>query len=163
MRVALIGPTAALVVAAVVGLSCESGPPRPKFVQQATSALVQVGYPPPPARVEFIPRRPRAGAVWLDGEWAWSGSKWAWVAGRWVVAPPGAAFSPWTTVRDDQGNVYLAGGSWHDSGGAVLPPPPPLATAGSTEGDVTSPSGDDEKTGRHATPTSPAASAPAHS
>jgi hypothetical protein len=109
---------------------------------------MQVGYPPPPGRVEFIPARPKGERlVWLDGEWEWSGSKWGWTAGRWVVAPPDATFSPWTTVRDERGTVYFASGVWKDATGRALPPPPAIVTGRPTAGDVTSPSGDDEKTG----------------
>jgi hypothetical protein len=143
---ALAGPALALLFVIPLGLGCDNGLPRPKYVQQTTAALLLVGYPPPPARVEFIPRRPPGESVWLDGEWAWSGSKWAWTPGRWVIAPVGASFSPWTTVRDDAGNVYYASGSWRDVSGRVLSPPLALASGSSMAGDVTSSEGDDQKT-----------------
>jgi len=121
--------------------------PRPKYAQQKTASLTQVGYPPPPARVELIPAQPPGHPVWLDGEWAWTGSKWAWTVGRWVVPRQGATFSPWTTVRDDRGNVYFANGVWNDATGQPLPPPPALASGRARAGDVTSPEGANEKTG----------------
>jgi hypothetical protein len=135
--------TAAL---AVVALSCAHEVPHPPYTSQTTADLELVGYPPPPARVEFIPTKPRAANAWIDGEWGWTGSKWTWTAGRWVSTPPSARFSPWTTVRDGQGDVYFASGVWRDARGAKIPSPAPLATGRSTPGDVTSPEGDDEKT-----------------
>jgi hypothetical protein len=148
---ALRGPALALLMGtALLGtllLGCDGDMPRPRYAPQKTAALSQVGYPPPPARVEFIPAQPRGDSVWLDGEWGWTGSKWAWAAGRWVVPPVGATFSPWTTVRDETGIVYFAGGVWNDSSGQRLPPPPSLVTGRSTPGDVMSVEGDSEKTG----------------
>lgn len=147
---ALIGP--ALLAVALPALASLSGCgasdlPRPRYVRQETAALTQVGYPAPPARVEFIPKQPRDGAVWLDGEWSWSGSKWAWTPGRWVMAPVGSRFSPWTTIRDERGTVYFASGVWKDASGHPIDAPAPLALAHSTAGDVTSQEGDSEKTG----------------
>ena len=144
---ALIAPTSALFAFALVG-GCERGLPRPAFVQQKTEALTEVGYPAPPARVEFIPKQPNPTAVWLDGEWSWSGSKWSWSSGRWVVAPAGARFAPWTTVRDELGKVYFAGSSWRDASGSVIAAPTALAVARSSVGDIPSAAGDDEKTGK---------------
>jgi hypothetical protein len=150
---ALCGPALALLVAAVLP-ACDGEMPRPRYARQTTSALQQVGYPAPPARVEFIPARPRGNTVWLDGEWGWTGSKWAWTAGRWVVSPVGATFSPWTTVRDERGNVYFASGVWNDSAGQRLYSPPPLASGRAVPGDIISPEGDNEKTGAPAAPSS---------
>ena len=142
---ALRGPALGILLIPIL-LACGADLPRPGYVAQETSALVAVGYPSPPARVEFIPPRPRAGTVWLDGEWAWSGSKWAWTRGRWVVAPPRARFSPWTTVRDERGIVYFAAGVWKDVSGHPIAHPDPLAVGQATVGDVMSPEGDAEKT-----------------
>jgi hypothetical protein len=142
-------------------LACGGDLPRPRYVPQVSAALVPVGYPPPPARVEFIPESPRSGAVWIDGEWGWIGSKWAWTKGRWVEAPTNASFSPWTMVRDEVGTVYFASGIWKDQAGHPLPPPPPLAAGRARPGDVTSPEGDDEKTGpSSAVPAPPVSAAP---
>ena len=153
--VALRGPAFALLVLGFASLSvagCDGDMPKPRYAQQKTGALQLVGYPPPPPRVEFIPARPPGRPVWLDGEWSWSGSKWAWTKGKWVVPPPGSTFSPWTTVRDDRGNVYFAGGTWNDGAGNAIAAPPTLAQGRSMPGDVTSPEGDDEKTGPSHTP-----------
>jgi hypothetical protein len=108
-------------------------------VSQPTTALVETPFPPPPARAEFVPKQPAKGAVWIDGEWTWRGHRWGWVAGRWVIAPPGAAFSPWTTVRGSSGTLFFAQGVWRDAHGDVVAAPVPLAlgTAGATAAPAT--------------------------
>jgi hypothetical protein len=141
------GPACCAAIVGSVMLGCGGDLPRPRYSPQTTAALTLVGYPAPPARVEFIPPRPTRESVWLDGEWAWTGSKWAWEPGRWVAPPAGATFSPWTTVRDDRGSIYFASGVWKDAQGQALPPPIALATGRARPGDITSSEGDDEKTG----------------
>lgn len=116
--------------------------PPPRWVSQPTSALVQVPYPPPPARVEFIPDQPRDDAVWIDGEWVWQGRRYAWKPGRWVVPPPNAAFAPWTAVRDRLGTLYLAQGTWRAPGGGEVAPPRPLRVGRPNAGTVTNPEGE---------------------
>ena len=100
--------------------------PSPPYVGQPGSALVQVPYPPPPARVEFVPDKPDGDAVWIDGEWVWQGRRYAWKPGRWVKTPAGASFAPWQAVRDTMGTLYIAQGSWRDHGGNEIAPPPIL-------------------------------------
>ena len=128
---ALTGPTRAMLVLPLLLAAC-SDLPRPTYMPQDTAALVPVGYPPPPARVEFIPSQPRGAAVWLDGEWTWSGSKWAWTQGRWVIPPATGRF---LAVDDRAGRARdrkstFASGVWKDRGG----PPAPLVQRRSRSG-----------------------------
>jgi hypothetical protein len=109
--------------------ACAGPLPHPVFAPQPTDALIEVARPPPPARVEAIPARPRATAVWLDGEWAWRRGRWAWLIGRWAVPPQGAVFSPWYFVRGLDGSLYYAPGVWRDAKGDPIDPPPALARA----------------------------------
>ncbi len=109
---------------------------------QPTSALVEVPYPPPPARAEVMPPPPREDAVWIDGEWVWQGGRWSWRAGRWVVVPPGVAFAPWTTVRASNGTLYAAEGAFRDAKGNAVPEPPPLASGRARGGAVVNPEGE---------------------
>ena len=121
--------------------------PHPRWVRQPTSALVEVPYPPPPARVEFVPKQPSSSAVWVDGEWTWNGRRWGWRVGRWLVPPPDpatplrlpAAFSPWVSVRSFDGTLYVAEGTWRDSRGIDVPEPPPLAVATANETESSNP------------------------
>jgi hypothetical protein len=115
----------------------------PPYVRQPTEALQEAAYPPPPARVEFVPEEPSRGAVWIDGEWTWQGQRWAWKAGRWVAPPPDAAYSPSTTVRDSLGNLLVAEGKWRDKAGHDVPDPKPLAMAKVHGGTVITPEGDE--------------------
>lgn len=116
--------------------------PAPSYVEQPTSALTAVPYPPPPARVETVPKQPREEAVWIDGEWLWQGRRWAWKPGRWVVVPTGARFAPWTSVRDKTGGLYVAMGVFRDPKGSALEDPTPLLTARARSGPLVSPEGD---------------------
>src|SRR3954469_19970731 len=102
-----------LVLCAIVACGARALP-HPEYVAHPQRALVEVPYPPPPARVEFVPARPADDAVWVDGEWVWRGRRYAWKPGRWVMAPSDAKFSPWTSVRDREGTLYLAKGTWRD-------------------------------------------------
>ncbi len=114
---------------------------------------MEVPYPPPPARVEYVPPRPSGDAVWIDGEWAWRGRRWAWRAGRWVVPPPNASFAPWTTVRDPLGTVHIAAGAWRDRDGNEVAAPKPLAFGRPSAGPVITPEGEEEPTGATQRPT----------
>lgn len=110
-----------------VVVACSSRLPHPPYAKHPTSALVAVGFPPPPAKFEFVPEQPSSDAVWIDGEWGWRGKRWRWKWGRWVVAPKGATFSPWTQVRDQDGNLFFASGTWRDAEGHDIAEPPTLA------------------------------------
>jgi hypothetical protein len=135
----LVGMTAAV--------ACTARLARPVYVAQPTSALTATPYPPPPARAEAVPPRPKGDAtkdevVWIDGEWVWSRRRWGWKSGRWVVAPSGCAFSPWTSTRAPDGTFYVAPGVWRDARGEVAAEPAPLATGRPTSGIVFDAEGD---------------------
>jgi WXXGXW repeat (2 copies) len=132
--------------------ACGGPLPHPPYASQPTAALEAVGYPPPPARVEFVPVRPARGAVWIDGEWAWQGRRWAWRIGRWVAPPAGARFSPWTVVRGEDGATYYAPGVWRDEHGVEVAEPVALVAARPNGSDVADPEGDLETTGRSIRP-----------
>lgn len=146
-----LGPALALGLvlcsSAIPTMGCGSSLRGPRLTEHATAALVPVPYPPPPARVEFIPASPSDRAVWIDGEWLWQGRRYAWKSGRWVEPPPGAAFAPWTFVRDEAGNAYVAEGRFRDAQGTMLPDPAPLAVGRATASAVVDPEGDVVTTG----------------
>jgi hypothetical protein len=141
-------------------LACASDLPGPSFVPQPSAALVPVQYPPPPARVEFVPPQPAAEAVWIDGEWVWKARRWSWRSGRWVVALPAARFSPWAVVRGADGTLYSASGTWRDAKGQEVAEPPPIATAQVGMGQIVDPEGEQETTGRVHEPRKPKPSPP---
>lgn len=134
----------------IVGLVMACGPPRlpaPPYVRQPTNALSEVPFPPPPARIESVPKAPADDAVWIDGEWTWQARRYAWKTGRWVKPPRGARFAPWTTVRDSRGTLYLAMGTWRDDKGTELGDPQPLATGVPGAAAIVSPEGKTLPTG----------------
>lgn len=116
--------------------------PAPPYVAHPTEALQQVAFPPPPARVEYVPPSPKSGAVWVDGEWTWQTDRWAWKRGRWVMPLANARYSPWTSSRDRSGTLYVAEGRWRDDKLRELPEPAPLATGKTRGGAVTNAEGD---------------------
>ncbi|MBX3215973.1 MAG: YXWGXW repeat-containing protein [Labilithrix sp.] len=134
----------AALVATAVFFACGAPKlPAPPYTTHPTSALVEIPYPPPPARVEAVPLRPnKGGAVWIDGEWTWQTRRWAWKPGRWVEPPANARFAPWTSVRDRVGTLYVAAGAWRDASGALVSEPEPLAVGGPAPAAVVTPEGD---------------------
>ncbi len=137
-----------LVTAACVGcLACSGRLPHATYTPQPTSALVSVATPPPPARVELVPARPNALAVWVDGEWTWRRALWAWMPGRWVEPAAGSTFSPWVFVRGSDGALWYAPGVWRDAKGTQVDAPPALAVATVETGEVVNAQGTTEATG----------------
>lgn len=106
-----------------------------------------VATPPPPARVELVPPRPSAVAVWVDGEWTWRRALWAWMPGRWVEPAAGSTFSPWVFVRGGDGALWYAPGVWRDAKGAQVDAPAALAVATVETGEVVNAQGTTETTG----------------
>src|SRR5690349_13495185 len=135
--------------------SCGNRLPHPPYAPHPTSALVEVRFPPPPARAEAVPPQPSADAVWIDGEWQWRRKRWAWTPGAWVTAPPGSAYSPWTVVRDDTGTLFHAAGTWRNARGEEIPAPKAITRGESPSGDVVDPEGEMEQTGRNIRPEKP--------
>jgi hypothetical protein len=126
--------------------SCGSRIPEPHASAHPTDALVEVDYPPPPARVEFVPDPPSDDAVWVKGEWLWSGRRWSWRPGVWVVPPAGAGFARRVLVRRSDGKLFFAPGTWRDKQGREIPAPPEKV-ARSRSGAVVNPEGETEPTG----------------
>ena len=119
-------------LAVVLGAAaCGSSLPIPEVRAHpiATTKFIDVPYPPPAARPEIIPPKPREGAVWVDGEWAWQGKQWTWESGAWVMAPARAFYSPWVAFRQSNGTLRFAPSAWHKEDGTLLPKPTPVALA----------------------------------
>jgi hypothetical protein len=115
-----------LAIAVAAGVACASAKlPSPPYTSHPTDALQPVPYPPPAPRVENVPARPTGSAavVWIDGEWIWQTRRWTWRRGRWVRPVPGARYAPWTSVRDENGNLFVAAGTWRDARGTVVAEP----------------------------------------
>lgn len=111
--------------------------------------LLEIPYPPPPARVEVVPETTVTGAVWVDGEWGWTGKRWSWSRGYWSVPPAGARFAPWLTIRGVDGRLYMAKGVWRSADGKTdLPTPAVVVEAKGGRGAVLNADGEEEPTGR---------------
>jgi len=145
MRSGTLVVTGMLAIGSLVLACGASKLPAPSYTSHPTSALVEVPYPPPPARVEWVPPRPKGDVVvWIDGEWTWRGRRWAWRAGRWVVPPANASFAPWTSVRDGLGSFHVAQGVWRDPQGNEVAAPKALALGMPSAGPITNPEGEEE-------------------
>jgi len=105
--------TAALAVAPLLA-GCGSAIASPKLGPHYQEEPLAVPYPPPPARVETIPRHPREmkNPVWLDGEWQWKGRRWVWQEGHWELPLAGGYYAPATTLRIADGTLYYYQGEW---------------------------------------------------
>jgi len=83
--------------------------------------------PPPPQREEKY--EPRAGFVWVPGQWDWKAGKYDWTPGHWERERAG---KHWRQSRWEQqgGRWAQVAGGWEDPGavppaGAPQPPPGP--------------------------------------
>jgi len=122
--------------------ACSTRVPHPASTAQPTSALIEVDYPPPPARVEFVPKRPSSEAVWLNGSWQWTGHRWGWKPGGWVIPPEGAKYAQLTLVRRNDGRLFAAHGTWRDADGGEVTGPEVLNASSEKTSSVVDPEGD---------------------
>ena len=96
------------VCAGCVGLT--RTPPRAEHVG---AEPLEIDYPPPPARVEFVPAPESEEQYWIDGQWRWKGGRWTWQKGGWETAPsPDAAYAPPLMVRRANGELVYYEGRW---------------------------------------------------
>ncbi len=77
--------------------------------------------PPPPRDEKF---QPRAGFVWIAGQWDWRNNKWEWVAGHWERERAGKRWNPSRWEQRD-GRWARVEGGWVDAAAPMPPPPPP--------------------------------------
>lgn len=122
--------------------ACSGRIPHPPYASHPPDALVEVDYPPPPARVESVPEQPVKNAVWLNGEWSWTGRRWGWKPGGWVVVPEGAKYAKLALVRRSDGKLFSAQGTWRNAEGKEIPAPEFLAGTPSRASSVVDPEGD---------------------
>jgi hypothetical protein len=100
--------------------ACNWRVPKPPTGPVPKNAMVRVPFPPPPARVETVPPKAKELDVWIDGQWDWTGRVWKWTAGYWMTPPPNAYFTPWTTERRADGQLYFARAAWRARDGRPL-------------------------------------------
>lgn len=129
-------------------LTCSSELPHPRYTGHPSSALSEIPYPPPPARVEMVADQPVDDAVYVRGEWRWDGRRWAWKQGAWYVPRPGALYARWVTVRAPDGKLYIASGTWRDAQGKEVPAPEPATGGRSGSEAVVNAEGENEAVGQ---------------
>lgn len=100
--------------------ACTSSLPRPPSGPVSSGGMIEVPYPPPPARVETIPPKNAAREVWVNGQWEWNGKGWSWHAGGWTTPPPNAYFTAWSTKRRADGQLLFGRAEWRDRTGRPL-------------------------------------------
>jgi hypothetical protein len=123
-----------LAIAALAGVTielfaCGGRLPQPASATQPPDAFHEVPYPPPPAKVEYVPDPPRKDAVWVNGQWRWLTTDWRWERGGWYAVPAGLGFARWETRREVDGRLLFAPASWRDARGQEAPTPTLLAQA----------------------------------
>lgn len=118
---------------------CGSPLPAPETAQHPLDAYAVVPYPPPAALSETVPPQPpRAGAVWIDGEWVTHGDSYVWRRGGWVVPPAHSRFAPWRAWYRRDGRLMLARGTWYDAKGERVRSPQPIVPAYTPPNEITS-------------------------
>lgn len=122
--------------------ACGSRVPHPSYAAPSATELVEVDYPPPPARVEFVPAKPAGGAVWLNGEWGWAGRRWGWKPGGWVMPPEGAAYAKGALVRRQDGKLLVGSSRWQGPDGGEIRAPEFLRATPSQRNSIVDPEGD---------------------
>jgi hypothetical protein len=112
----------AWVEGAAGGVTVTAGTPPPVAVPPPAGDAPTA--PPPPPRAET--QQPRAGFVWVPGQWDWKAGKYDWTPGHWERERAG---KHWREARWEQqgGRWTQIAGAWEDQGtaGAPVPPPPP--------------------------------------
>ena len=107
-----------------------TNPPPPPPTTTPPPVAGPTAPPPPPRQEKF---QPRAGFVWIAGQWDWRANKWEWVAGHWERERRGKRWRPSRWEQND-GRWARVDGDWiDDSGpatsppivGPTAPPPPP--------------------------------------
>lgn len=84
----------------------------------ASAGYVVYEAPPPPRAMPVEGgAAPFAGAVWLQGHWAWNGRTYVWVDGRWVRGRPGYVLVQPRWVHRAGGWILL-GAQWVPAGEA---------------------------------------------
>jgi hypothetical protein len=101
-------------------LGCSASLPFPPTGPIPAGGLIEVPYPPPPARVETIPPQKGSRDVWIDGQWEWAGTAWRWIDGEWMTPPANAYYTPWQTVRSSDGRLFFAPATWRAKDGSPL-------------------------------------------
>ncbi len=93
----------------------DGGDPQP-IAKHPTSAnghaavMVYATKQPPHDRIEKVPPRPHADAVWMAGHWDWRVNEYRWSPGHWVK--PEAGFHAWTPghwAHEARGWYYVEG------------------------------------------------------
>ena len=79
------------------------------FAGSANAAVLVVKKKPPVVKVEVRPRAPYAGAVWVNGRWAWKKGKYVWVKGYYVKPRKGYVWVPGHWNKRPGGYVWVAG------------------------------------------------------
>jgi hypothetical protein len=78
---------------------------------------VAVDTPPPPARAETVPAKPKPDCLWVEGHWSRKGSNWAWSPGRWVrLTEPcyyAESLAIWIPTSDGHGALFYTPGEWY--------------------------------------------------
>jgi hypothetical protein len=101
----------------------------PEPARQPRAEYLPVPYPPPAAFAEVVPPKPRAGALWVDGHWAFRGGTFVWQRGGWLLSAPGARFAHWRLRYAQDGTLMFAEEVWYDANLKPIPSPKKLVPA----------------------------------
>jgi hypothetical protein len=132
----MTGSAAAWLLSSLVLAGCGNQVSVAPVGAHPSNGAVAVPFPPPPARVEEIPAKPRPECVWVDGYWEFS-DRWEWQPGEWVLPQAGCRLAP-VELRRTQGRLFHARPRWYPDNVSLLGPqsacPRPPACGSGTAG-----------------------------
>lgn len=114
-RIAMLFTLGSLVLGTVATASADPGRGQGRVVQVQNRNVRHVAlhptYAPPRARIEHVV--PRAGYVWIAGEYEWLNGEYVWIGGHWEVEQVGQFYTSGRWERQNDRYTFVRG-EWRE-------------------------------------------------